>query len=245
MINGTKLLNVTGVSRGRRDGILKSEKLRHVIKIGPVHLKGVWIPFERALDFANKERITELLYPLFVHNIGELLYHPTNQGHSSAVSAAAKRWNQEQSQVRMQQDEVYNTEARPRPPGSGARYLFPTPATSISSVMSQTIENMDWGTNLSGEGNEPSEPPQQLFRTNPYPSGAERSLLPQENIFEPPSSSVSRDISPMLPTPTSLGWRTPTSPGRSKRVPTYICDICEPAKVRQKPHIENRLLTEI
>jgi len=42
MINGTKLLNVARMTRGRRDGILKGEKLRHVIKTGPMHLKGVW-----------------------------------------------------------------------------------------------------------------------------------------------------------------------------------------------------------
>ncbi|PLN77122.1 hypothetical protein BDW42DRAFT_8259 [Aspergillus taichungensis] len=85
MINGTKLLNVAGMTRGRRDGILKSEKIRHVVKIGPMHLKGVWIPFERALEFANKEKITDLLYPLFVHNIGGLLYHPTNQTRTNLV----------------------------------------------------------------------------------------------------------------------------------------------------------------
>lgn len=45
MINGTKLLNVAGMTRGRRDGILKSEKTRHVVKIGPMHLKGVWYVF--------------------------------------------------------------------------------------------------------------------------------------------------------------------------------------------------------
>jgi enhanced filamentous growth protein 1 len=43
MINGTKLLNVADMSRGRRDGILKSEKVRHIVKIGPMHLKGVWL----------------------------------------------------------------------------------------------------------------------------------------------------------------------------------------------------------
>ncbi|KAF3275596.1 hypothetical protein TWF173_002026 [Orbilia oligospora] len=91
MINGTKLLNVAGMTRGRRDGILKSEKVRHVVKIGPMHLKGVWIPFQRALDFANKEKITELLYPLFVHNIGSLLYHPANHTRTSAVISAARR----------------------------------------------------------------------------------------------------------------------------------------------------------
>jgi protein SOK2 len=82
MINGTKLLNVAGMTRGRRDGILKAEKQKHVVKIGPMHLKGVWIPFEKALEFANKEKITEMLYPLFVHNIGALLYHPVNHGHA-------------------------------------------------------------------------------------------------------------------------------------------------------------------
>jgi protein SOK2 len=91
MINGTKLLNVAGMTRGRRDGILKSEKVRHVVKIGPMHLKGVWIPYDRALDFANKEKITELLYPLFVHNIGALLYHPSNSNRTSQVMAAAER----------------------------------------------------------------------------------------------------------------------------------------------------------
>lgn len=49
MINGTKLLNVAGMTRGRRDGILKSEKVRHVVKIGPMHLKGVWyVPLKPA-----------------------------------------------------------------------------------------------------------------------------------------------------------------------------------------------------
>jgi hypothetical protein len=42
MINGTKLLNVAGMSRGKRDGILKSEKQRSVVKVGAMHLKGVW-----------------------------------------------------------------------------------------------------------------------------------------------------------------------------------------------------------
>jgi protein SOK2 len=102
MINGTKLLNVAGMTRGRRDGILKSEKVRHVVKIGPMHLKGVWIPFERALDFANKEKITELLYPLFVHNIGAFLYHPTNSGRTQAVMAAAAQRRRQDTEVLQQ-----------------------------------------------------------------------------------------------------------------------------------------------
>lgn len=42
MVNGTKLLNVAGMSRGKRDGILKNEKGRVVVKVGAMHLKGVW-----------------------------------------------------------------------------------------------------------------------------------------------------------------------------------------------------------
>jgi len=162
MINGTKLLNVAGMTRGRRDGILKSEKMRHVVKIGPMHLKGVWIPFERALDFANKEKITELLYPLFVHNIGALLYHPTNQTRTNAVMAAAERRKQEQNQMRNTQPpglpslhqhhhhSMNNSisgghlpgpqhSLAPHPgvgrPGLDRAHTFPTPPTSASSVM--------------------------------------------------------------------------------------------------------------
>ena len=42
MINGTKLLNVAGMTRGRRDHLLKLENTRHVVKTGLIHFKGVW-----------------------------------------------------------------------------------------------------------------------------------------------------------------------------------------------------------
>ncbi|KFY46565.1 hypothetical protein V495_02382 [Pseudogymnoascus sp. VKM F-4514 (FW-929)] len=180
MINGTKLLNVAGMTRGRRDGILKSEKMRHVVKIGPMHLKGVWIPFERALDFANKEKITELLYPLFVHNIGALLYHPSNQTRSHSVMAAAERRKQEQNQMRNSQappnlpsmqshhhHSMHNSGGGSLPgpqhsqhPGIGGRpdiqrsHTFPTPPTSASSVMGNmgtSDGSFQWGgQNLNG-----------------------------------------------------------------------------------------------
>ncbi|KAI8866455.1 apses-domain-containing protein, partial [Ramicandelaber brevisporus] len=65
MINGTKLLNITRMTRGRRDGILKNEKRRKVIRIGAMPLKGVWIPFERAVALAKIEGVFHLLLPLF------------------------------------------------------------------------------------------------------------------------------------------------------------------------------------
>ncbi|KAF6802447.1 KilA-N domain-containing protein [Colletotrichum sojae] len=87
MINGTKLLNVAGWTRGRRDRLLRAEKVSNVAQIGPLHLKGTWIPFERALELANNEKLTELLYPLFEHNIGALLHGSEDQ---FQVSTAAE-----------------------------------------------------------------------------------------------------------------------------------------------------------
>ncbi|RLV95649.1 Transcriptional regulator EFH1 [Spathaspora sp. JA1] len=68
-INGTKLLNVIGMTRGKRDGILKTEKVKNVVKVGSMNLKGVWIPFDRAYEIARNEGVDEILYPLFVKDI--------------------------------------------------------------------------------------------------------------------------------------------------------------------------------
>lgn len=86
MINGTKLLNVAGWTKGERDRALESETVSRVVLGGPMYLKGIWIPFERALDLANKEKVTELLFPLFVHNTRALLHHPENRAMQSGVA---------------------------------------------------------------------------------------------------------------------------------------------------------------
>ncbi|KAI2787822.1 Cell pattern formation-associated protein stuA [Penicillium oxalicum] len=197
MINGTKLLNVAGMTRGRRDGILKSEKLRHVVKIGPMHLKGVWyvygskfenewegqgertganlatwfrIPFERALEFANKEKITDLLYPLFVHNIGGLLYHPANQNRTNMVVQESQHRRMEgppsgpqrttptapqHSSLHHQamQTPMSSHMSQPSSIGGGSRpgleraNTFPTPPASASSLIGVTNQNSsyEWG----------------------------------------------------------------------------------------------------
>ncbi|CEP17877.1 hypothetical protein [Parasitella parasitica] len=85
MINGTKLLNVVGMSRGKRDGILKNEKGRVVVKVGAMHLKGVWITFTRAKDLATKFKIVDILYPLFVEDPSVFLSVPPPPPPSSSV----------------------------------------------------------------------------------------------------------------------------------------------------------------
>ncbi|KAJ2955486.1 hypothetical protein NQZ79_g8525 [Umbelopsis isabellina] len=74
MVNGTKLLNVAGMSRGKRDGILKNEKGRVVVKVGAMHLKGVWVTFSRAKALAAQYKISDVLYPLFVNDPSIFLY---------------------------------------------------------------------------------------------------------------------------------------------------------------------------
>ncbi|OAD01185.1 apses-type HTH transcription regulator [Mucor lusitanicus CBS 277.49] len=80
MINGTKLLNVTGMSRGKRDGILKNEKARVVVKVGPMHLKGVWITFNRAKELSYQFKISDLLHPLFLDDPSVYFQNMQNQG---------------------------------------------------------------------------------------------------------------------------------------------------------------------
>ncbi|KAH8695952.1 apses transcription factor StuA [Talaromyces proteolyticus] len=185
MINGTKLLNVAGMTRGRRDGILKSEKVRHVVKIGPMHLKGVWIPYERALDFANKEKITDLLYPLFVHNIGGLLYHPTNSSRTNMVvhDSQQRRLEGNQSARNSQGPQGpalhhHHSMSNPVPshlsqapapsvapqsngrPGLDRAHTFPTPPTSASSLIGMPNQGStyEWNPQNMGSNVQPSQP---------------------------------------------------------------------------------------
>ncbi|KAG2184146.1 hypothetical protein INT44_009161 [Umbelopsis vinacea] len=87
MVNGTKLLNVAGMSRGKRDGILKNEKGRVVVKVGAMHLKGVWITFARAKMLAVQYKIADALYPLFVDDPSMFLYPANGGGGPSRVTA--------------------------------------------------------------------------------------------------------------------------------------------------------------
>ncbi|KAK5987082.1 Cell pattern formation-associated protein STUA [Cladobotryum mycophilum] len=180
MINGTKLLNVAGMTRGRRDGILKSEKVRHVVKIGPMHLKGVWIPYDRALDFANKEKITEMLYPLFVHNIGALLYHPTNPTRANQVMAAQPH----HSMALPTQASLPSQNNTTRPPLDRS-LTFPTPPTSASSVMGGM--GASEGFNWQGQGMNGGQAPNQMNMDNGL-SGARS--MPNTPATTPPGTSL-------------------------------------------------------
>lgn len=117
------------------------------------------IPFERALDFANKEKITERLYPLFVHNIGALLYHPANAARPGAGNASmpGRRPDQQQEYTRTPQGtqppalthhhsmqmpganvshspHSLASYATPGRPGLDRARTFPTPPTSATSL---------------------------------------------------------------------------------------------------------------
>ncbi|KAJ5621240.1 hypothetical protein N7528_006023 [Penicillium herquei] len=207
MINGTKLLNVAGMTRGRRDGILKSEKLRHVVKIGPMHLKGVWIPFERALEFANKEKITDLLYPLFVHNIGGLLYHPANQNRTNMVVQESQQRRLEgppagpqRTPTAPQSSTLHHhamqtpmSSQMSQPPSSmggqrpGMDRAFPTPPASASSLMGVTNQgsSYEWGS----QGMNSGVPHTQPLSIDTQLSNQQRSM-PTTPATTPPGSNM-------------------------------------------------------
>ncbi|KAL4806997.1 cell pattern formation-associated protein stuA [Aspergillus unguis] len=175
MINGTKLLNVAGMTRGRRDGILKSEKTRTVVKIGPMHLKGVWIPYDRALEFANKEKITDLLYPLFVTRIGELLYHPANSNRTNLVAQHSEHHRRLEAPQTARTPQTtpaslhhHHSLQTPVPahmsqpggrPSIDRAHTFPTPPASASSLIGITSQgnSYEWnqGMNSSVSNSQP------------------------------------------------------------------------------------------
>lgn len=122
-------------------------------------LTGNRIPFDRALEFANKEKITDILYPLFVHNIGGMLYNPENANRTNAVVSAADQRRRLDStdssrpptqapplhhhhsmqasvggQVPSTPHAMSAQNGGPRP-GIDRAHTFPTPPTSASSVM--------------------------------------------------------------------------------------------------------------
>lgn len=134
MINGTKLLNVAEMTRGRRDGILKLEKVRHVVKIGSMHLKGVWIPFERALAMAQREGIVDLLYPLFVRDIKRVIQTGiTPNKTSNYYDPQANNNTQAQQSPANQQTPVGNQPSthHQQPPQASRQYPLPTPNETI------------------------------------------------------------------------------------------------------------------
>ncbi|KAI9010689.1 hypothetical protein DFJ74DRAFT_710927 [Hyaloraphidium curvatum] len=74
-INGTKLLNLAGLTRGRRDGALKNEveKQASIVRTGNMNVKGVWIPLHRAKAIAERFGLNHLLEPLLSDNPAEHL----------------------------------------------------------------------------------------------------------------------------------------------------------------------------
>lgn len=171
------------------------------------------IPFDRALDFANKEKITDQLYPLFVHNIGGLLYHPTNESRTSAVVAATERRridgvpalrNGQTSQPpplhhHHSMHSTVGSQVPPAPhsiaphpgagrPGLDRAHTFPTPPTSASSVMGMGNQgsSYEWGAPTMGSSVTSTQP----LSIDTGLSNNARSL-PTTPATTPPGSSVS------------------------------------------------------
>jgi enhanced filamentous growth protein 1 len=89
------------------------------------------IPFERALEFANREKITEKLYPLFVNNISALLYHPqsTNRTNIMLNNTQHRKFNDKPQK------------ALPAPPNTQPPSLFPSNSVNGGQMPSQVAQS--------------------------------------------------------------------------------------------------------
>jgi enhanced filamentous growth protein 1 len=134
----------------RASGKLQTTHFPH-----PVLTNNLRIPFDRALEFANKEKITEQLYPLFVHDIGALLYHPQNpnQHRGSLPNSTIAAFDRRQTERRMLGGPPATQASMPPMgsqmvgapvpspsqvsgrPGLDRAHTFPTPPASASSVV--------------------------------------------------------------------------------------------------------------
>lgn len=146
------------------------------------------IPFDRALEFANREKITDLLYPLFVHNIGGMLYNPDNAPRTSNLVAATNERRRMDSidggrppssgsaapslHHHHSMSGSVPGQAPPTPhsiapnsnvgrPGLDRAHTFPTPPTSASSVMgmgSSGGPGYEWGPQSMANGVNGAQP---------------------------------------------------------------------------------------
>ncbi|KAJ1985080.1 hypothetical protein H4R34_000257 [Dimargaris verticillata] len=202
MINGTKLLNVVGMSRGKRDGILKNEKGRVVVKVGAMHLKGVWIPFCRARTLAAQYNILEVLYPLFVDDPSLHLYSPTLYSPTSPIN------QQQQQQQRVAVSNVsagslgmspYRPQYSNDPAYLSAMATHPTVASGQSSVTNSpgsmhdlahglsgmmTVPETNGGTNTMGDASAGNATPASTMAN----SGVSNTMMAPAHHFAYPSS---------------------------------------------------------
>lgn len=79
------------------------------------------IPYERALDYANREKITESLYPLFLHNIDQLLSQ-TNPGGPLSIAGHTVSSKLAQSK---EDSSSSASDTTPGRPGSSKRIVAP------------------------------------------------------------------------------------------------------------------------
>ncbi|KAL7747459.1 hypothetical protein RI367_007215 [Sorochytrium milnesiophthora] len=109
-VNGTKLLNISPISRGKRDSMLKHEKDRDVIKKGPFRLKGIWIPFERAIQLAGEIGIISEACPLFDKNPESLVL----SSESVSSIAASRTLSGSSAEENSEQPETATPESAPK-----------------------------------------------------------------------------------------------------------------------------------
>lgn len=154
------------------------------------------IPYEKALEFANKEKITDMLYPLFVHNVSAMMLSSTSQHGDHARSLDPSRGRPRgrdtpmgllQAQVPSQSGpnslSAISQAANDRPVMERSQ-TFPTPPASASSLIASQPNNYDWNRQNMASNVQTSQP---LAIDTSLSNGRS---LPNTPASTPPGSSI-------------------------------------------------------
>lgn len=68
-INASKLIKLSSITRGRRDAILRAEKVKYTVRKDQIDFRGVWVPFERARYLAVLVGIYDQVQDLFSYDM--------------------------------------------------------------------------------------------------------------------------------------------------------------------------------
>lgn len=96
-INASKLIRLAPMTRGRRDGILRSEKVRYITRKGQTDFKGVWVPFERAKYLAVLANIFSHVQALFSYDMESVYQSLVRQRISGSNETMERVWSLQQN----------------------------------------------------------------------------------------------------------------------------------------------------
>ena len=146
------------------------------------------------MEFANREKITDILYPLFVHDISRVMtvQGSSNADHPRGLDVAKLRARANKDPLNQMPSPIGPSslstiaQVTGRRPDVERSHTFPTPPTSASSVIGGQSNSQDWSNNPNMNGNVQTTAPLAID-TN---LGTNSRSLPNTPVSTPPGNAV-------------------------------------------------------